>query len=78
MLSNVVLLLSIILLFISSPTHEDVISSPSEVDDEPKIFQTYIVHVKKPESGALMQQEKIESWYHSLLPVTNSSSKCDH
>jgi hypothetical protein len=72
-LSKVVLLLSIILLFMSSPTHEDEIALPSEVDDEHKSFQTYIVHVKKPESIIPMQLDEVESWYQSFLPVTKPS-----
>lgn len=72
-LSKVVLLLTIILLFMSSPTHEDEIALPSEVDDEHKSIQTYIVHVKKPESINPMQLDEVESWYQSFLPVTKPS-----
>ncbi|KAJ0040948.1 hypothetical protein Pint_28436 [Pistacia integerrima] len=43
-------------------------------ENEVSGLSTYIVQVRKPESGVSMQSLDKESWYHSFLPVTTSTS----
>jgi hypothetical protein len=71
--SNGIFLLGIIVLFLTSPSHEEETGSPSEVEDDGSSLNTYIVHVEKPESRVSAQLDDLDSWYHSFLPATTAS-----
>jgi hypothetical protein len=45
--SNGVFLLGIIVLFLTSPSHEEETGFPSEVEDVRSSLNTYIIHVEK-------------------------------
>ncbi|KAE8055202.1 hypothetical protein FH972_012060 [Carpinus fangiana] len=71
--SNGIFLLGIIVLFLTSPSHEEETGLPSEVEDDGSSLNAYIVHVEKPESRVSAQLDDLDSWYHSFLPATKAS-----
>ncbi|KAL9328652.1 hypothetical protein ACSQ67_003655 [Phaseolus vulgaris] len=38
-------------------------------------LQTYIVHVKRPESRATIESEELHKWYHSFLPQASNKDR---
>lgn len=64
------LFIIIIMIFNRSSTQE-IIENASLSNSE-----TYIVHVKSPESRASMQTDDLYSWYNSFLPINHADS--DH
>ncbi|KAL3645369.1 hypothetical protein CASFOL_010549 [Castilleja foliolosa] len=63
------LLITIICLLYMSP-----LPTIAAIMPEKSSLQTYIVHVEGPETQLSTQSEDLESWYHSFLPTTTSSS----
>ena len=57
-------LLGLIFMLSANPT------SMAEEHDINNNLQTYIVHVKKPETISFLQSEELHNWYYSFLPQT--------
>ena len=69
MVSNGLFLLGIIVLFLTSPSREEESGSPSEVEDDGRSLNTYIVHVEKSERRVSAQLDDLDSWYHHFCEL---------